>query len=83
MDGKPRSATAIAFEDSELRLLRRDNFKQLIGKHPNITLKLLEKLTKRLRKANKRIESLAILEVTSRVAGILLELADERGKRYR
>ena len=81
MDGKPRSATVISIEDSELRLLRRNDFIKLVEEHPGIALKLLEELTTRLRKADERIESLAILDVTGRVAGILLQLADEHGEK--
>jgi len=81
MDGKPRSATVISIEDSELRLLRRNDFIKLVEEHPGIALKFLEELTTRLRKADERIESLAILDVTGRVAGILLQLADERGEK--
>ena len=81
MDGKPRSATVISIEDSVLRLLRRNDFIKLVEEHPRIALILLEELTARLRKADERIESLAILDVTGRVAGILLQLADERGEK--
>jgi len=81
LDGKPRSATIISIEDSELRLIRRHDFTKLIQKHPGIALKLLEELTSRLRKADERIESLALLDVTGRIAGILLQLANERGEK--
>lgn len=81
LDGKPRSATVISIEESELRLIRRSDFNKLIESHPGIALKLLEELTSRLRKADERIESLALLDVTGRVAGILLQLADERGEK--
>ncbi len=80
LDGKPRSATVISIEESELRLIRRSEFLRLLEKHPRIALVLLEELTSRLRKADERIESLAILDVTGRIAGILLQLADERGE---
>lgn len=81
LDGKPRSATVISIEDSELKLIRRNDFKNLVVKHPEIALKLLEELTSRLRKADERIESLALLDVTGRIAGILLQLAEERGEK--
>ncbi len=81
LDGKPRSATVISIEDSELKLIRRNDFTNLIKKHPGIALKLFEELTSRLRKADERIESLAFLDVTGRVAGILLQLAEERGEK--
>ena len=81
LDGKPRSATVISIEDSELRLIRRIDFKKLVEMHPGIALKLLEELTSRLRKADERIESLALLDVTGRIAGILLQLANDHGER--
>ncbi len=81
LDGKPRSATVISMEDSKLRLIRRHDFNNLIEKHPRIALRLLEELTLRLRKADERIESLAFLDVTGRVAGILLKLAEEHGEK--
>ncbi len=81
LDGKPRSATVISIEESVLRLIRRSDFNKLIETHPGIALRLLEELTSRLRKADERIESLALLDVTGRVAGILLQLADERGEK--
>jgi len=81
LDGKPRSATVISIEDSELRLIRRTDFKNLVEMHPGIALKLLEELTSRLRKADERIESLALLDVTGRIAGIILQLADDHGEK--
>ena len=81
LDGKPRSATVISVEESELRLIRRSDFSKLLETHPGIALKLFEELTSRLRKADERIESLALLDVTGRIAGILLQLADERGEK--
>ncbi len=80
LDGKPRSASVVAIEESELRLIRRPDFIRLLEKHPRISLTLLEELTSRLRKADQRIESLALLDVTGRVAGILLQLAEDKGR---
>lgn len=79
LDGNPRSASVVAVEDSEVRMIRRLDFIRILENHPSIALKLLEELTFRLRKADERIESLAFLDVTGRVAGILLQLASEKG----
>ncbi len=79
LDGKPRSASVVAVEDSEVCLIRRTDFIRILENHPSIALKLLEELTSRLRKADERIESLAFLDVTGRVTGILLQLASEKG----
>ncbi|MFC1485973.1 Crp/Fnr family transcriptional regulator [Candidatus Latescibacterota bacterium] len=79
LDGKPRSASVTAIEDSELRLVHRNDFLSVIKKHPQIAFKLLGELSSRLRKADQLIDSLANLNVTGRIAGILLQLAEERG----
>ena len=81
LDGKPRSATVISLEDSELILLKRKDFEYTIEKHPRIALKLLRELTSRLRKADEFIGNLVFLNVTGRIAGLLLELADEHGQK--
>jgi CRP/FNR family transcriptional regulator, cyclic AMP receptor protein len=81
LDGKPRSASVVTIEESSVYILRRADFHDIIEKHPGIALKLLTELTSRLRKADTRIESLALLNVSGRVAGILLQLADESGKK--
>ncbi|MCD6308034.1 MAG: Crp/Fnr family transcriptional regulator [Candidatus Latescibacteria bacterium] len=78
LDGKPRSASVVAIEDSQVRMIRRSDFIRILEQHPRIALKLLEELTSRLRKADERIESLALLDVTGRIAGILLQLADDK-----
>ncbi len=80
LDGKPRSASVVAIEDSHVRMIRRPEFKKLIEDHPGIALKLLEALASRLRKADERIESLALLDVTGRLAGIILQLAADKSE---
>ena len=79
LDGKPRSATVVSMEDAQIQLIRRTEFYRLLENHPRIALRLLEELASRLRKADERIESLSILDVTGRIAGILLQLAEDRG----
>ena len=81
LDGRPRSATVISIEDTELKMIRRSDFHNLIEKHPRIALKLLEALTLRLRRTDERLESIALLDVTGRIAGIILQLGDEHGEK--
>lgn len=79
LDGKPRSANVIATEDTELIMLRRADFIQLIFRVPQIATALLAELASRLRKTDRQIEGLALLDVTSRISDTLLQLAGERG----
>ena len=79
LDGKPRSANVIATEDTELIMLRRSDFVQLIYKVPQIATALLAELASRLRKTDRQIEGLDLLDVTSRISETLLLLANEQG----
>ena len=81
LDGKPRSATVTSNEDSILMLISGKSFEKVIEKHPRIALKLLRELTLRLRKADNLIGNLAFLNVTGRIAGILLQFAEEYGQK--
>lgn len=78
-DGKPRSATVIAAEETELLLLRRADFIDLLERNPQMAVKMLAELAGRLRKADKQIEGLALLDVHGRVVRTLLQLAQEQG----
>ncbi|NIM51606.1 MAG: cyclic nucleotide-binding domain-containing protein [Gemmatimonadales bacterium] len=77
IDNQPLSATVIAMEDAQLLVLRREDFYRCLEDFPQVTFGLLRALCKRLRKADDKIGSLALLEVPGRVAHLLLELADE------
>ena len=80
LDGKPRSANVTATEETTLIMLRRADFVQLIYRVPQIATALLAELASRLRKTDRQIEGLALLDVTSRISETLLQLAGEQGK---
>ena len=77
IDDLPQATHAIAMEDTELLVLRRSEFHTCVEQIPQITFGLLRAFCRRLRKADKRISSLTMLDVPQRVAHLLLELADE------
>lgn len=79
IDDEPRSAHVIAMEDSELLVVRREDFQNQLTESPKIAVGLVRALTKRLRKADNKIGSLVLLDVTGRVARLLLDAADEEG----
>jgi len=79
LDNKPRSATVITNEDCQLMIINRSSFEKMVITYPKISLKLMKELTSRLRKADELIGSLAFINVNGRIAGLLLQLADERG----
>jgi len=79
IDDEPRSAHVIAMKDSQLLVLRRDDFQAQLVAQPKIGLKLLRVLVQRLRRADEKIGGLVLLDVNGRVARLLLDLADEGG----
>jgi len=78
IDDEPRSAHVIAMEDARLLVLRREDFQHALEEHPRIAIGLLRALSRRLRRADDKIGALVLLDVTGRVAKLLLELADEQ-----
>jgi len=83
LDNEPRSATAIAVEDSELLCLNRADFQSVVSANPRVMQALIKVLTTRLRKANHQISTLALLDVYGRVARVILEMAREDGRRLK
>ena len=79
LDGKPRSANAMALKDSELLTIRRSDFLQLIYENPQVATSLLAELASRLRRTDEKIEGLALLDVTSRISQTILQLAEDQG----
>jgi CRP/FNR family cyclic AMP-dependent transcriptional regulator len=81
LDGEPRSATVRAVEDSRLLTIRREDFLAAMRKQPDLALTLLGEMSRRQRKSNRQISSLALMRVYGRVAAALLQLMEERGMR--
>jgi CRP/FNR family transcriptional regulator, cyclic AMP receptor protein len=77
LDGDTRSASAEALSDGELLALPASDVKGLMTRHPEISLKLVAALVRRLREANERISSQSFQTVPSRVAGVLSQLVAE------
>lgn len=83
LDGEPRSATVRAVEDSRLFTIRREDFLAALKKQADLSLALLTEMSRRQRKSNRQISSLALMRVYGRVAATLLQLMEERGMRTR
>lgn len=80
LDDEPRSATVVATEPLELVTIWRSDFLQILAENFNLTRKVLAVLSRRLRSASNRIESLATMDVYGRLARFFLDLAKENGK---
>jgi CRP/FNR family transcriptional regulator len=77
LDGDTRSASAEALTDGELLALPAGDVRALLVRHPEIALKLVAGLVRRLRAANVRLSRQSFQTVPSRVAGILSQLSRE------
>jgi CRP-like cAMP-binding protein len=80
LDDAPRSATVIATDALELVTIWRNDFLQILQENFSIARKVLAELSRRLRNASNRIESLATMDVYGRLARFFLDLAAENGK---
>jgi CRP/FNR family cyclic AMP-dependent transcriptional regulator len=77
LDGDKRSASAEALTEGELLALPANDVRSLLARHPEISLKLVAGLVRRLRAANVRLSRQSFQTVPSRVAGILAQLSRE------
>ena len=76
IDDHPRSATVIATEPCDLVVIAKDDFKICLVENFEVSLYIIRSLVKRLREADRKIESLALVDVYGRVARLLLEMAE-------
>ncbi len=79
IDDQPRSAHVIAMDDSQLLILRREDFRRRVEANATVAWALLTELSRRLRRADVKIGGLVLLDVPGRIARLLLDLADEAG----
>jgi CRP/FNR family cyclic AMP-dependent transcriptional regulator len=76
IDEAPRSATVIAIEPCELLTINKMDFKKCLAENFEIAVGVMKGLVKRLREADKKIGSLALMDVYGRVARLLMEMAE-------
>lgn len=79
-DGGPYPASAAALTDAEVYAIARTGFEELVKDHPEIALKVIRVLGKRLRQAHNLVRDLALKNVPQRLSGLLIRLADEYGR---
>ena len=80
-DPGPRSATATAVTDVDLKSLGHDALSPVLASHPDVALALLHQLAGRLRRTNEVVGDLVFSDVPGRVAKALLDLAGRFGRK--
>jgi CRP-like cAMP-binding protein len=74
-------ATAQALEPASTLSLRRNDYVELVRRHPDLAWALIEELGHRLQRAHETIRSLAVEKVERRVARVVLRMANTAGER--
>jgi CRP-like cAMP-binding protein len=74
---KPRSTSAIARSNSELLVIPRQAFLQVLDNEPQLARLILEITANRLQTSGKRESALAFLDAQARLARLLLELEEQ------
>jgi CRP-like cAMP-binding protein len=80
IDGGERTADAFAMEETELLVLGRRDFMPVLARNPDVCIKLLELMCRRLRWTSEQMEDISFLDLRSRLAKRLIYLADYHGE---
>ena len=75
LDDQPRSASVETLEPCEMLRITRGAFLNCLKDNFDACLVVIRNLVKRLREADRKIESLALIDVYGRVARLLIEMA--------
>jgi len=75
LDGEPHSASVVALEPTETLVLGRDDFERLFESEPTIRRSLVLALARELRRLTDHVEALHFLDLPSRLAFRIADLA--------
>ena len=71
LDEEPRSASVAALENTELLIIYRDQFMDLLDNHPEFARALIRSLAHMVRRLTKNVENLALKDVYCRIVDVL------------
>jgi CRP/FNR family transcriptional regulator, cyclic AMP receptor protein len=75
IDKQPRSASVTTLETSTFLVLQHSAFEKCVEQAPRIAQMVMQVLAQRVREADRKIGTLALMDVYGRVASTLLELS--------
>jgi CRP/FNR family cyclic AMP-dependent transcriptional regulator len=76
IDDNPRSASVVAIEPCELLAVGKRAFRKCLVENADLAMAVMRVLVRRLREADRKIGSLAMLDVFGRVARLLLDMSE-------
>ncbi len=77
IDDSPRSASVVTIEPCELLSISKRDFKTCLAENFDMAMAVMRGLVRRLREADRKIGSLALLDVYGRVARLLLDMSED------
>src|SRR5512132_3266712 len=77
IDDAPRSASVVTIEPCELLSITKRDFKKCLADNFEMATAVMRGLVRRLRDADRKIGSLALLDVYGRVARLLIDMSEE------
>lgn len=76
IDDEPRSASVVSLEPCELISIAKRDFRKCMAENFEMSMAVMRGLVRRLREADRKIGSLALLDVYGRVSRLLLDMAE-------
>jgi CRP/FNR family cyclic AMP-dependent transcriptional regulator len=76
IDDSPRSASVVSSEPCELLAIAKRDFKRCLADNFEMATTVMRGLVRRLREADRKIGSLALLDVYGRVARLLIDMSE-------
>lgn len=76
LDDKPRSASVETLESCEMLRMSKAGFLNCLRGNQELAMLIIRNLVRRLREADRKIESLALIDVYGRVARLIIDMAE-------
>ncbi len=80
LDGQPRSADAYAIDDTSLLVVERRHFMPFLASNQTLASRLLAVLCEKLRSTSMALEQIALFDLETRLARLILKLAADYGR---
>ena len=77
LDDQPRSASVATLEPCEMLRLSKAGFMTCLKENSDVAMLVIRNLVRRLREADRKIESLALIDVSGRVVRLLVDMAQQ------
>jgi CRP/FNR family cyclic AMP-dependent transcriptional regulator len=83
LDGRTRTADAVAATDCQLMVIDRRDFLPLLRSQQELAIKIIDVLCARLRRTSEQVEDIMFLDLPGRLAKALLRLTEEASRKDR